>query len=73
MPKLLKVKFSNEKLFLVQSKKFWHSQNEIESPKHHIIGNSEVKVTSPKHILPTVFIVIFYVEVNILKGKSCIF
>jgi hypothetical protein len=29
-----KVKFSSEKLYLVQSKKFWHSQKEIGFPEH---------------------------------------
>ena len=30
------VKFSSEKLFLDQSKKFWHSQNEIGFPKYQL-------------------------------------
>ena len=31
-----KVKFSSEKLFLVQFKKFCHSQNDIGFPKHQL-------------------------------------
>jgi hypothetical protein len=30
------MKFSSEKLFWVQSKRFWHFQNEIEFPKDQL-------------------------------------